>query len=323
LTGGKVKVVEGGDTRLGSVINGFRALSESIEVVAVHDGARPLVGAETIRATFEAALECGAAVAAVPAKDTIKEVEEGIVAATPDRARFWQAQTPQTYRRDALAEALERFGGERDATDESQLVEKAGHKVRVVRSGYDNLKITTPEDLVIAEALMRERSGTEFDTRAGFGYDIHRLVEGRPMVIAGATLEHPKGPQGHSDGDVVLHAASDAVLGALGAGEIGIAFPPSDPKFKGISSRKIVEHVLAKVTDMGADIVSLDVTIVAEEPKIKPHYGVLKKSLAEAFALPEARVNLKAKSHEGIGEIGRGEAIACYAAVSLRVPRSS
>lgn len=323
LAGGKVKVVEGGETRLGSVINGFKALSPDLEVVAVHDGARPLVSAATIRATLEAALSSGAAVAAVPAKDTLKEVADGVVGSTPDRARFWQAQTPQTYRRDVLADALERFGSERDATDESQLVEKAGHKVRIVPSSYDNLKITTPEDLVIAEALMTERTGNSFETRAGFGYDIHRLVEGRPMVIAGTTLEHAKGPQGHSDGDVVLHAASDAVLGALGAGEIGIAFPPSDPKFKGISSRKIVDSVLEKVAEAGAEVISLDVTIVAEEPKLKPHYAAMKASLADAFALPESRVNLKAKSNEGLDAIGRGEAIACYAAASLRVPRSA
>jgi len=323
LSGGKVKVVEGGDTRLGSVLNGFRALSGDLEVVAVHDGARPLVSPATIRGTFTEALASGAAVAAVLAKDTLKEAVGGIVEATPDRARFWQAQTPQTYRRDVLADALERFGSERDATDESQLVEKAGHKVRIVPSSYDNLKITTPEDLVIAEALMKDRTGSSLDTRAGFGYDIHRLVEGRPMVISGTTLEHPKGPQGHSDGDVVLHAASDAVLGAIGAGESGIAFPPSDPIFKGISSRRIVEFVLERVSEAGAELISLDVTIVAEEPKIKPHYAALKASLASAFSLPEGRVNLKAKSNEGLDAIGRGEAIACYAAASLRVPRSA
>ncbi len=317
--GGKVRVVEGGETRIGSVLNGLKVLSDSIDVVAVHDGARPLIDSGTIRATFEVALESGAAVAAVPAKDTLKEVEGDVIKATPDRARFWQAQTPQTYRRDILIEALKRHGDEKDATDESQLVERAGHKVRVVRSRYENLKITTPEDLVIAEALMGR---DVMETRTGMGYDIHRLVEGRPMVIAGTTLEHNKGPHGHSDGDVVLHAVSDAILGAIGEGEIGIAFPPSNPEFKGISSRKIAAFVLDKAAAKQAQIISIDVTVVAEEPKIKPHYAALKSSLADSFSLPESRVNLKAKSHEGLGEIGRGEAIACYAVVSLRLPSS-
>jgi len=319
LTRGKVKVVEGGETRLGSVSNGLKALSESVEVVAVHDGARPLVDAETIRLTLKAASKSGAAIAAVPAKDTLKEVENGTVAATPDRSRFWQAQTPQTYRREVLKDALERFGSETDATDESQLVERAGHSVVVVQSRYENLKVTTPEDLVIAEALM---DGGVMEARTGFGYDIHRLVEGRPMVIAGMTIEHDKGPQGHSDGDVVLHAVSDAILGGIGEGEIGIAFPPSDPQFKGISSRKIATFVLEKAAAKNAEIVSVDVTIVAEEPKVKPHYAALKSSLADSFSLPESRVNLKAKSHEGLGAIGRAEAIACYAVVSLRLPSS-
>ena len=319
LTRGKVKVVEGGDTRLASVTNGLQALSDSIDVVAVHDGARPLIDRETILNTYKAACESGAAVAAVPAKDTLKEIEGEFVKATPDRSRYWQAQTPQTYRREVLAQALERFRDEKDATDESQLVERAGCKVRIVRSRYENLKITTPEDLVIAEALMGD--GVQ-ETRTGFGYDIHRLVEGRPMVICGMTIEHDKGPKGHSDGDVVLHAVSDAVLGAIGEGEIGIAFPPSDPAFKGISSRKIAAFVLEKAEAKKAKILSLDVTIVAEEPKIKPHYAALKSSLADSFSLPQSRVNLKAKSHEGLGEIGAGNAIACYAVVSLRLPSS-
>ncbi|MFH1725101.1 MAG: 2-C-methyl-D-erythritol 4-phosphate cytidylyltransferase [Elusimicrobiota bacterium] len=323
LGAGRVKVVEGGATRMDSVVNGFGALSPAVDVVAVHDGARPLVSAGIIRKTLTEALRSGAAVAAVPAKDTLKQVRGKAlwVCATPDRSEFWQAQTPQSYRREILAAALKRSRGKSSATDESQLVERAGQRVRIVPSGYENIKITTPEDLVFASAMMNERRGGAVrETRTGLGYDIHRLVKGRPLFLAGMKVPHAKGLLGHSDGDVVLHAACDAVLGALGEGEIGIAFPPSDPKFKGISSHSIAEHVLGKLEDRGAEIANLDVAVVAEEPKLKGRYRALVRSLAEVFRIDRSRVNVKAKSNEGLGPIGRGEAIACHAVATLRLP---
>ncbi|MBI5596786.1 MAG: 2-C-methyl-D-erythritol 4-phosphate cytidylyltransferase [Elusimicrobia bacterium] len=319
LAGERVAVVPGGATRMGSVRNGFAALPPEVDAVAVHDGARPLVTPAVIRAAVEAALRTGAAVVSVPAKDTLKRAApDGTVAETPDRAQYWQAQTPQAYRRGVLADALSRFAQEADATDESQLVERTGQKVSIVEGSYENIKVTTPEDLVTAEAFLSSRLGRPSE-RTGFGYDIHRLVEGRPLMLAGVEVPHTKGLLGHSDGDAALHAACDAVLGAMGDGEIGIAFPPSDPRFKGLDSRRIVEHVLEKAAARGAAIEHLDVTLVAEEPKLKPHYGRMADSLAACFRLERGRVNLKAKSHEGLGEIGRGEAIACYAVATVRL----
>ncbi|MDD5658193.1 MAG: 2-C-methyl-D-erythritol 2,4-cyclodiphosphate synthase, partial [Elusimicrobia bacterium] len=242
------------------------------------------------------------------------------IADTPARSSFWAAQTPQCYRREILEEALQRFPEAAAATDESQLVEKCGRKVRVVPSSYENFKITTPEDLIMAEALLDSRPGGRRRTAVGFGWDIHRLTEGRELWLCGVKLAGRKGLLGHSDADAALHAAADAVLGALGAGEIGIMFPPDDPKFKGIASREIVAAVLARLREAGGTIVHLDVTLVAEEPKLKPHYKVFKASLADVFGLPAERVNVKAKSHEGLGEIGRGEAIACHAVATLLVP---
>lgn len=324
LAGGKVVVVAAGPTRMGSVRNGFAALKKGLEVVAVHDGARSLVTPEVVRATLEKAALTGAAVAAVPVKDTLKRVSKGTetVAATPDRAEHWAAQTPQTYKVAVLADALEKFKSDADATDESQLVEKNGVKVSVVPSSYENFKITTPEDLIMAEAILQRRGdgGVPALPRTGYGFDIHRLVEGRELWLAGVRLPHSKGLLGHSDGDAVLHAACDSVLGALGLGEIGIAFPPSDPRFKGLASREIVAHTLGKVREAGARVVHLDATLIAEEPKLKPHYAALKASLAALFGLPETRVSLKAKSHEGLGEIGRGEAIACHAVATVLAP---
>ena len=323
LSGGKVKVVASGPTRMGSVRNGFAALPAGIDVVAVHDGARSLITAEIIRATLAEAEKSGAAVAAVPVKDTLKRVPKGraVVSETPERAEFWSAQTPQTYKYAVLKEALERFKDDAAATDESQLVERCGHAVSVVPSSYENFKITTPEDMLMAEAILDARAGGARQSATGFGFDIHRLVAGRELWLAGVKLAHDKGLLGHSDGDAVLHAACDAVLGALGLGEIGIAFPPSDPKFKGLASKDIVAHTLGKVAEAGGEIVHLDCTLIAEEPKLKPHYAALKSSLAALFQLPETRVSLKAKSHEGLDAIGRGEAISCHAVATVLARR--
>ncbi len=319
LAGGKVKVVAAGATRMGSVRNGFAAVPSGVDAVAVHDGARCLITPEIVRATLAEAAKSGAAVAAVPVKDTLKRVVPGssAVVETPQRSQYWSAQTPQTYRFSVLQEALERFEGDADATDESQLVERCGRAVAVVPSSYENFKITTPEDLIMAEAILDARAGGTRISRTGFGFDIHRLVAGRDLWLGGVKLAHDKGLLGHSDGDAVLHAACDAVLGAMGLGEIGIAFPPSDPKFKGLASREIVAHTIAKIAEAGGEIVHLDVTLIAEEPKLKPHYAAMKDSVAALFKLPPARVSLKAKSHEGLDAIGRGEAISCHAVATV------
>ena len=322
LAGPRVKLVESGPTRMASVRNGFKEVSEDAEVVAVHDGARSLVIAEIIRAVVEEATDSGAAVPAVQVKDTLKKVtnKQMWISDTPARSAYWAAQTPQCYRREVLAEALNRFPDARTATDESQLVEKCGQKVRVVPSSYDNLKITTPEDLVMAEALLEQRQGGRRRIAVGFGWDIHRLVEGRELWLAGVKLAGKKGLLGHSDADVVLHAAADAVLGSFAGGEIGVLFPPDDPKWKGLASKDIVAEVMKRLRDAGGSVSSLDVTIVAEEPKMKPHYKAFRASMAEAFGVPVERVSVKAKSHEGLGEIGRGEAIACHAVATVLLP---
>lgn len=306
-----------GKTRLLSVKNGFLKTSAASQLVAVHDGARPLVEPAHISACLQAARQYGAAVLAVPVKDTVKVCEGGFVQNTLDRAVLWAAQTPQCYRRPVLAEALEKFGQEEGATDESQLVEKLGIKVRVVPSSYKNNKITTPEDLIFAEALLEN----SVIYRTGFGFDLHRLDPGRKLFIGGAEIPHTKGFLGHSDGDLVLHALCDAVLGALCAGEIGILFPPTDESIKGISSVKIVKKVLEIVRSHHAQIEHIDATIITQEPKIKPHYETVRKSLAEVFEMPLENVSFKSKSHEHVGEIGRGEAAMCHAVATLKIQK--
>ena len=304
-----------GDTRLASVQNGVARVSAWADVVAVHDGARPLVDPKYIQAALQSAYENGAAVLAVPVKDTIKEGANGTVVRTLERAKLWAAQTPQCYRRAVLQEALAKYGAEKDATDESQLVEKLGVKVQLVPSDYTNFKITTPEDLLFAEALVNENSFL----RTGFGFDLHRLGPDRKFIIGGVEIPHDKGFIGHSDGDLVLHALCDATLGALCAGEIGILFPPTDPSIKGIDSKKIAKKVLEIVRAHNAEIVHLDATIITQEPKIKPHYEAVRKSLAEIFEIPLQNVSFKSKSHEHVGEIGRGEAAMCHAVATVKV----
>lgn len=313
-----VAFADPGDTRLESVCNGVRCVSGKAEVVAVHDGARPFVNPAHIEQALQTAYLNGAAVLAVPVKDTVKEGENGTVVRTLQREKLWAAQTPQCYQRTLLAEALEKFGDEKNATDESQLVEKLGVRVRLVPSDYTNFKITTPEDLIFAEALVNENTYY----RTGFGFDLHRLEPGRKFIVGGVEISHEKGFLGHSDGDLVLHALCDAILGALCAGEIGILFPPTDPTIKGIDSKKIAKKVLDIVREHRGEIVHIDATLITQEPKIKPHYEAVRQSLAEIFEMPLRQVSFKSKSHEHVGEIGRGEAAMCQAVATVKVRKS-
>ncbi len=308
-----VRFAAPGATRLISVQNGFAQVSAQTDVVAVHDGARPLVRPQDITACLQAAYAHQAAVLSVPVKDTIKTVHAGQVVNTPDRSTLWAAQTPQCYRREVLARALEKFGHLQEATDESQLVEKLGVAVQVVESSYQNFKITTPQDLLFAEALVNEHTFQ----RTGFGFDLHRLEPGRKFIIGGVEIPHDKGFLGHSDGDLVLHAICDAVLGALCAGEIGMLFPPTDPTIKGIDSKKIAQKVVEIVRQHHAQLVHIDATLITQEPKIKPHYEAVRKSLAAIFDIPLQHVSFKSKSHEHVGEIGRGEAAMCHAVATI------
>lgn len=304
-----------GPTRLASVMNGVALLDPRVQAVAVHDGARPLVSARLAGSCLQSGFDAGAAVLAVPVKDTVKQVRAGIVQHTLDRSSLWAAQTPQCYRADILRRALDRFGHLQDATDESQLVERLGVNVKIEMSDYKNLKITTPEDLIMAEVFLQ----TGAKQRTGFGFDLHRMVQGRKFIIGGVEIPHKKGFAGHSDGDLVLHAVCDAALGALCEGEIGLLFPPTDPTIEGIDSKKIAMRVLEILRRHHARIVHLDATLVTQEPKISPHYGAVRASLAKIFEVDEKDVSFKSKSHEHVGEIGRGEAAACHAVVTLLI----
>ena len=308
--------VAGGATRQQSVANGLAALPAKATLVGVHDGARPLIDPATVAAVIETAAECGAAAVAVPVKDTLKRTDEnGIVIDTPDRAHLWRVQTPQVFDRTALCAAMEAaMAAGKDYTDDCQLMEAAGHAVKLVAGLDTNLKLTTPEDILLAKALMKERS----DMRIGHGYDVHRLVEGRDLILGGVKIEHEKGLLGHSDADVLTHAVMDALLGAAALGDIGKLFPDNDPAYKGADSVALLRRVVERVGEEGYHIGNIDATILCQRPKLAPHIPQMRQILADACGVDVTCVSVKATTEEGLGFTGSGEGIAAHCVCLLR-----
>ena len=322
--GKPVRVVAGGPRRQDSVAAGFAAISDDIGVVVVHDAARPFVTEALIAATVAGALETGAAIAALPARDTIKLAradsasDEGggarvLVARTIPREEVFLAQTPQAFRRDVLAAAIAAGTDGEEATDEAALAERAGFPVQIVAGDPRNMKITTSDDLEAA----RTRLGDGVGLRAGTGYDLHRLVDGRPLVIGGVSIPFERGLAGHSDADVLAHAITDAVLGAAAAGDIGRHFPDSDQQWRGVSSLDLLARAAAIVREAGFTVVNVDAVVIAERPKLAPHIESMRDRLAGALRIDREAVAVKGKTNEGVGEIGRGEAIAAHAVALL------
>jgi 2-C-methyl-D-erythritol 4-phosphate cytidylyltransferase / 2-C-methyl-D-erythritol 2,4-cyclodiphosphate synthase len=318
-----IRIVSGGQRRQDSVANGFRAADPSSDLIVVHDAARPFASADLISRTIAAAAERGAALAAVQARDTVKRAGAGhAVVETIPRETIYLAQTPQAFRRDVLAAALALND---DATDEAALAERAGHPVALVDGEATNIKITTPEDLPIADAIAagirtpQSATGRPARTgRAGIGYDLHRLVEGRPLILGGVVVPAERGALGWSDADVVCHAVTDAVLGAAGLGDIGRHFPDSDPRWKGASSIDLLRRAVALIAAERLQVGNVDVTVILERPKIKDYVEAMRATLASALGVEIDRVSVKGKTNEGVDAIGRGEAIAAHAIALIR-----
>jgi 2-C-methyl-D-erythritol 4-phosphate cytidylyltransferase/2-C-methyl-D-erythritol 2,4-cyclodiphosphate synthase len=287
--------------------------------VLIHDAARPFVSAAIIDRTIEAAAAYGAAIAAVEASDTVKRVERhphgALIVETIPRDSIFLAQTPQGFRREILADAVALGRSGVNATDEAALAERAGHPVHVVPGEPGNVKITTEEDL--ATARRRVESSESID-RVGTGYDLHRLVEGRPLVIGGVTVPSSRGPLGHSDGDVACHAATDALLGAASLGDIGRHFPDSDARWKGASSIALLRRAAAMVAEQRFAIANVDVTVILESPRIGDYVNAMRAGMAGALDIDMARLSIKGKTNEGLDAVGRGEAIAAHAVALLR-----
>ena len=300
-------VVQGGATRADSVRNGLAAATG--ELVAIHDAARPFVSESVITAALTAAAEIGAAAPAVPVKDTVKVADpSGRVLDTPDRATLYAVQTPQCFRRALYTQALAAVTGEkaRLVTDDCSLFELAGLPVRLTEGDYANYKITTKED------LQKEKT-----MRIGHGYDVHRLVEDRKLIMGGVEIPYEKGLLGHSDADVLLHAVMDAVLGAAALGDIGQHFPDSDERYKGISSIALLKEVGKILQENGYMIENIDSTVIAQRPKLLPYRPQMAENIAAALGIEKEQVSVKATTEEGLGFTGTGEGISAQAIALL------
>jgi 2-C-methyl-D-erythritol 4-phosphate cytidylyltransferase / 2-C-methyl-D-erythritol 2,4-cyclodiphosphate synthase len=325
-SGKPLRIVEGGARRQDSVANAFGAIADASELIVIHDAARPFASPDLVERTIGAAAESGAAIAATAARDTVKQGERGVIRATLPRDTIFLAQTPQAFRRDVLRDAL---ASNEDATDEAELAERAGHMVRLVEGEATNIKITTRDDIAVADAIASERSADAPQPgatrsapartgRAGIGYDLHRLVADRPLILGGVTIPFDRGLQGHSDADAVCHAIIDAILGAAGAGDIGRHFPDSDQTWRGASSIDLLRRAAEILRGTGLEVGNVDATVIAEQPKLGPHVEAMRANVARALGIAPDRVSIKGKTNEGVGEIGRGEAIAVHAVALVR-----
>jgi 2-C-methyl-D-erythritol 4-phosphate cytidylyltransferase / 2-C-methyl-D-erythritol 2,4-cyclodiphosphate synthase len=308
--------VHGGPTRQDSVRRGLESLADMAPgPVLIHDGVRALVEPALIDRVLDGLQTHDAVLPALPVTDTLKRVEDRAVAGTVDRTGLYRAQTPQGFRYPAILEAHRTFEGQ-SMTDDCALAEAAGLKVAVVAGEETNLKITDPADLLRAERLV---TGA-LRPRTGMGFDVHRLGAGDGMVLMGVHLSGPWRLIGHSDADVGLHAVTDALLGALGAGDIGSHFPPTEQRWAGADSALFLRHARDLVAAAGGTIEHVDATLVCERPKIGPHRAAMVARLAELLEVPPARVSIKATTTERLGFTGRGEGIAAYAVATVCLP---
>ncbi|MEL6682445.1 MAG: bifunctional 2-C-methyl-D-erythritol 4-phosphate cytidylyltransferase/2-C-methyl-D-erythritol 2,4-cyclodiphosphate synthase [Pseudomonadota bacterium] len=310
----EVKVVLGGATRKASVLAGLAACRATTNRVLVHDAARPLLRAETIDYVLEALKTHDGAAPALAVTDTLWHGQNDLVTGLQDRDGLYSAQTPQGFHLAPLLSAHKASAN--DATDDVAVARAAGMDIAIVPGAEDNIKITTPGDFARAEKLM----GHQMDIRCGNGYDVHRFGPGDHVWLCGVQIPHSRGLQGHSDADVGMHAITDAIYGALGMGDIGQHFPPSDPKWKGAASHIFLEHAVALAAEHGYAITHVDCTLVCEFPKIGPHQTTMKAALAKIMGHSPDRISVKATTSERLGFTGREEGIASLATVTLVKP---
>ena len=316
--------VAGGATRQASVRAGLEALSAiKPDLVLIHDAARPFVSAATITHVIEALFANPGAIAAVPLADTLKRAGKGgTIEGTIERAGLWRAQTPQGFRLDAILKAHRAAAaeGREDFTDDAAIAEWAGLAVALVEDSAENVKLTTAADIAAAERrLGRVRTETN-ETRTGSGFDVHTFCEGDHIWLGGVKIPHTHSLEGHSDADVVLHALTDALLGTIGDGDIGQHFPPSDPQWKGAASLLFLADAYRRVTARGGAVVNVDITVLAEAPKVGPHRKLIQETIARTLHITPDRVGIKATTMEGLGFVGRREGIAAMATATVTLP---
>ncbi len=310
----------GGANRQESVRLGLEHLAAMApERVLIHDAARPFVDAGLIDRVLAALATAPGAIAALPVTDTLKRGIDGLVSATVPRDGLWRAQTPQGFRYPEIL-AAHRAAAGAELTDDAAVAELAGLPVSLVDGGAENVKITTTEDLARAERWI---AAYRDEVRVGQGFDVHRFGPGDNVTLCGVRIAHTAGLLGHSDADVGLHALTDAILGALGAGDIGSHFPPSDARWRGADSTVFLRHAAEMVATRGGRIAHVDVTLICEQPKVAPHRDTMVKRIAEVLDIAADRVSVKATTTEGLGFTGRSEGIAAQATATVRLPEQS
>ena len=314
ISGAKnVRIVTGGTTRTASVKSGLKALADNPpEFVLIHDGARPFVTIDVISDVIDALSDTPAAVPALPIADALKSLDGQSV----DREQLRRVQTPQGFHFDKILKAFEALDDSESYADDIEVAQAAGLKVAFTKGSINNFKVTYPEDFAKAETMLI----TETYIATGTGFDVHRFTEGDVLWLCGVPIKCGFTLLGHSDADAGLHALTDAILGAIAHGDIGDHFPPSDPKWKGASSDKFLLYAIEKVKERGGKLQHVDVTLICEKPKIKPHRESMRKKVSELCNLPLNRVSIKATTTEKLGFTGRGEGLAAQAAATIKLP---
>ncbi len=301
-------LVQGGKTRMESVLAGIKASADA-GLIAIHDGARPFVSDKLICKGIELAAKKGGAAPGIAVKDTIKRVEAGNVADTPRRSELRAIQTPQVFVRDVYNKALLALKPEEyeEVTDDCMVLEKAGMPVAIFEGDEGNYKITTPADLP-----GKEKETEAMRPRIGHGYDVHRLVEGRDLIIGGVNIPYEKGLLGHSDADVLLHAITDALFGSIAMGDIGTHFPDTDPAYKGADSLRLLQQAGNILKEKGYEVGNIDATVLCQMPKLKPHIPLMVQKIASALEMDVQAVSIKATTEEKLGFTGSGEGISAH-----------
>lgn len=309
------QVVAGGSTRQDSVFAGIAACNPENSFVAIHDGARPLVRREDVLQVLKDARHFGAATLGVPSKDTVKLADsQGFISTTPNRDQVYLIQTPQVFQRKLYLKGIQKAAAEgKNFTDDCQLVENTGTKVFITCGHYDNVKITTPEDYPIAAVLLSQQKGSQKNMRIGHGYDVHKLVENRKLILGGVEIPHSLGLLGHSDADVLIHAIMDALLGAAAMGDIGKHFPDTDPAYRGADSTELLCQATEKLRHAGYRIENIDSTVIAQKPKLAPYLEKMRKRIADVCKIQLSQINIKATTEERLGFTGRQEGISAHA----------
>ena len=314
---GPVARLTGGATRRQSVRAGLEMIAAQggADMVLIHDAARPFLAADVIDRLIDALAETEGAVPVLPVADTLANGIE-ILGATVPRDNLFRVQTPQAFRFQTVLDAHRQWPDNEDATDDAQMVRRFGGEVAMVEGDVMLEKVTYPADFAAAEA----RHGAQMISRTAMGFDVHRLEVGEELWLGGVLIPHDKGLSGHSDADVGLHALTDALLGTIGAGDIGTHFPPSDPQWRGAASYKFLQHAAQLISERGGMIDFIDLTLICEAPKIGPHRHAMRARIADLLALTPDQVSIKATTTERLGFTGRGEGIAAQAVATVRVP---